>query len=1003
MQTRFALLALAPALLFADDFPEPYNSEQDKDSQPLAPAAAAASFEGPDELEVTVFAAEPELRNPVAMAWDPRGRLWIAENYTYAEKGVRIAEDLRDRVLILEDRDHDGVADERRVFSDTLSCLTGLETAPDGLWVMACPQLLFIPDRDGDDVPDGPPEVVLDGFEVAEANHHNFANGLRWGPDGWLYGRTGGSCPGHIGPPGTPPDRRIPLQGGLWRFHPELERFEVLCHGTTNPWGHDWDRHGEAFFINTVIGHLWHLIPGAHYQRPFIPSWNQALYHEIDQHADHYHFDTSGSWMESRDGAANSLGGGHAHIGMTIYQADHFPALRDRLITWNMHGRRANTEILERRGSGYVGKHGPDILISGDPWFRGIEIQTGPDGALYAIDWSDTGECHENTGVHRHSGRVFRFSRPGLETPELADLATLDGPALARLLRHDNVWFPRLAAVTLRQRETAAHAETARALLDSDEPTPLRLRALWQLHQLEALERDALVALLDEPDEYLRTWAIRLLTDTWPIDTLLSKRPAADEVDDPQLISRFTAMAAEEPSAHVRLALASTLQRLPHAHRARLATALAGRAEDAGDHNLPALVWYGLIPLREHHAEELVEVAAASRLPLLTELIARHLGGAIVDAPEPVVALLDRAAADPRLAAPVLRGLDAAFDGWRKAPQPANWPQVSEAFAKLDDEQLPLRELSVLFGDGRALDEVRELALDRDADVDSRRAALQTLIDNRDPQLREVATKLLDARGINTVAIRGLALFDDPALAERIADNYRKRFQSPERPQVIDVLVSRPGWAAVLLDHVEAGEIPKSAITPFHARQIAAFEDDELSQRLSETWGEVRVSDESKKRKIEQLEAKLTPEALAAADLSQGRLQFQASCASCHKLYGEGLLMGPDLTGSGRADLHYLLENIVDPSGVVSVEYQMNTVTLADGRVLAGMVTGQTERTLTLRLLNQETTVEKSEIAEREVMPVSMMPEGLADTMSAERFRDLIAYLQHPEQVPLPE
>lgn len=117
-------------------------------------------------------------------------------------------------------------------------------------------------------MPDGPPRVVLDGFTVAKENYHNFANGLKWGPDGWLYGRCGASCPGEIGAPGTPAEQRVPVRGGIWRFPPRRGIFEALTHGTTNPWGHDWDEFGELFFVNTVNGHLWHAFPGAHFTRP---------------------------------------------------------------------------------------------------------------------------------------------------------------------------------------------------------------------------------------------------------------------------------------------------------------------------------------------------------------------------------------------------------------------------------------------------------------------------------------------------------------------------------------------------------------------------------------------------------------------------------------------------------------------------------------------------------------------------------------------------------------
>jgi len=249
------------------DIPDPPDTERST-TRPLAPAEAAAGFRAPEGFTVGVFAAEPDVRNPVAMAWDPRGRLWVAENCTYSDSSQRFDLRLRDRVLIFEDTDGNAQFDHRKVFTEDVQRLGSVELGSGGVWLLCPPQLLFVPDRDGDDVPDGPAEVVLDGFTVATENHHTFANGLRWGPDGWLYGRCGASSPGQVGAPGTPDENRIPVRGGIWRYHPVHKRFEALVHGTTNPWGHDWNALGELFFINTVNGHLWHMIPVAHFARP---------------------------------------------------------------------------------------------------------------------------------------------------------------------------------------------------------------------------------------------------------------------------------------------------------------------------------------------------------------------------------------------------------------------------------------------------------------------------------------------------------------------------------------------------------------------------------------------------------------------------------------------------------------------------------------------------------------------------------------------------------------
>ncbi|MDP1588628.1 MAG: hypothetical protein Q8M07_12845, partial [Prosthecobacter sp.] len=185
-----SFLAVAAAL--SADFPALYNSEPGNPS-PMSPHEALKALKLPKGFKATLFAAEPDVQNPIAMAWDAKGRMWVAENYTYAERAKRFDLGLKDRVIILEDKDWDGVAETRKVFTDNVQMLTSVEVGRGGVWLMCPPQVLFIPDANGDDIPDGEPQVVLDGFTVAQANYHNFANGLRFGPDGWLYGRCGHS------------------------------------------------------------------------------------------------------------------------------------------------------------------------------------------------------------------------------------------------------------------------------------------------------------------------------------------------------------------------------------------------------------------------------------------------------------------------------------------------------------------------------------------------------------------------------------------------------------------------------------------------------------------------------------------------------------------------------------------------------------------------------------------------------------------------------------------
>jgi putative membrane-bound dehydrogenase-like protein len=994
----------------AAEFPKPYDSEPDAGAGPMKPEQAAAEMQLPPGFKATVFAAEPDVCNPIALAWDAKGRLWVAENYTYAEAPLKFELKLRDRILIFDDKDGDGRFDERKVFADDLQMLTGIEVGLGGVWAMCPPQVLFLADKDGDDKPDGAPQTVLDGFRVPPENFHNFANGLRFGPDGWLYGRCGASAPGEVGTPGTPVAERIPMRGGMWRYSPRTKVFEALTSGTTNPWGHDWNRHGELFFINTVNGHLWHMVPGMHFTRPHTLDPNPRVYELIDTHADHWHFDVGGGWQKSRDGAANSLGGGHAHIGCFIYNDDAWPEeFRDRLYTLNMHGRRVNRERLDREGSGYVARHEPDFLVVTDPFFRGMELTLGPDGALYIADWSDTGECHERNGVHRSSGRIYKITRE-LPPPDLR-------PKTDQGFLRQSDWYTRsllseIAAFV--HEEPGEKAQEFAALISSGElatanPDRTELVFLWAHMSLKLpLPPDQSVAALQQKNEHLRCWFIRWRTDDWPLDTMMSARPARAAnypAPDRELLAQFVKLAESDASPLVRLTLASTLQRLPVTDRIPLATALAAHSEDANDHNIPLMIWYGLIPTADSNADELAALAANAKIPTVRRLVARRLAEDVAKRPEPFAALLAlvEATGDVGRARDVVEGAKAALVGRHKAPKPATWEKFAALASRSNDAaiQNAVRDLSVLFGDGRALDAVKALALDNDADVETRKAALETLLDARPPELRGICERAIKVRFLNPVAARGLALFDDDDAAATLVGAY-KGFHHSERAQLIAVLASRPRFAKALLAAVADGRILKTDLTASVARQIHDYGDAELDELLRQTWGEFRDSPAEKKEQIAKLKEQLTKSALAAADKSAGRALFAKTCAACHKFFGEGQTVGPDLTGANRDNLDYLLENMIDPSAVVSADFRMSVLTLADGRVLNGLVLAETDATLTLRTATETVTLDRTDVEDRRQVPLSLMPENQLQTLTPDQIRDLIGYLQTREQVALP-
>ena len=622
------ILRILPAIILAstlcadDQAPAPFNT-QEITIPFLKPAEALKAIAVPKGFRVQLAAAEPMVQQPIDMAWDTRGRLWVAECYTYAERETNFEKKLKDRIIILEDTNHDGVFDKRKIFWDGASQLTSIELGFGGVWAACAPNILFLADRNGDDQPDGEPEVILDGFDTDKVRH-NIVNGLRWGPDGWLYGRHGILGPGSkVGRPGTPEAKRTHIQCGIWRYHPTRKNFEVVCHGTTNPWGHDWDEHGQLFFINTVIGHLWHAVPGARYQRMYGNHFDKHLYELIQQTADHYHFDVGKEkWSDLKKtgmtSGTDAAGGGHAHTGMMIYLGDNWPAeYRGNVFTLNLHGLRMNQESLHRQGAGYVGKHAADFMSTSDKWFRGIELSYAPDGSVYVLDWSDIGECHDNDGIHRTSGRIYRISYGKTEAAKV-DLTEWSNDDLAESVGSPNEWYSRQARQLIQQRAVAGQdlTKTALKLMNTyrlTSSTPTALRAMWTLNAIGSADEDWLLEQSNDEREHIRTWAIKLLCDQEALSIKTQKR--------------FIEMGGQDKAGLVQLQLASALQQLPLEDRWPLANALVSQDTFAKDPVFPLLVWYGINPAVTKNRNAALKLVAQCKLPKVRQFIARRLAG----------------------------------------------------------------------------------------------------------------------------------------------------------------------------------------------------------------------------------------------------------------------------------------------------------------------------------------------------------------------------------------
>ena len=960
---------------------------------PLPVKEAMASLKLPPGFRATLFAGEPDVVQPMSITFDDRGRMWVVECRSYPSWQPDGTREGADRILILEDVDADGQFDKRTVFFDKGVNFSSVEYGFGGVFVTAIPNLIFIPDANRDDVPDGPPQVLIDGFDLKAK--HNVANGLVWGPDGWLYGCNGILSNSRLGKPGTPDNQRINMNCGIWRYHPIRHEFEVVAHGTTNPWGLAFDSRGEAFLTNCVIEHAFHVVPGARFKRMFGQDFNPKTFELMQTCADHIHW-AGGTWEGSRDatGKHGEAGGGHAHSGAMIYVGNQFPSeYQDNLFTLNIHGQRLNRDQLERFRSGYVARHRADFAPSADPWFRGVCVKQGPDG-IYFTDWSDTGECHnyEEVTIHRDNGRIFKVTY-GDVRQKAVNFSRLTDNELIELLGDEDGWRADQARRILQERSVnqtlsketpkRVYAEFSSINSTSDLKTTKRLRMLWALNSIGEFGRLGLnqqsPAEIAPHDDTIRGWLIRLLLE--------------DKNPTPQMRRHLAAMAVKDPSAYVRLQLASGLQRLSLDDRKELARALVSRAEDADDNNLVLMLWYGIEPLIQQGDDDALSVALAARIPKLRQFIARHFSSQDTPRFAPILRWLEERHDSQDAQRDILTGAFAGIEGRRNVKPDAGWMSVAARYAMSSD--LVIREtslrISLVQGNDEAFNEFVKIASNAGLETARRERALADLVTTHRPAVANLLLKQLDDAALRATAIRGLAGFDRAEVAERLLSLYAG-LTEPEKLDAISTLTAREKTALSLMSAVDEGKIDKRDLSEFDIRQLQRFKEAKLKALVNKIFG-AKPSSAERAQQIAEMKRQVLAGDPASTNLKQGKAIFQKNCASCHTLFGEGRQVGPDLTGSQRTDLDYVLINVMDPSALVGHAYRVTVIELKDGRVINGIVKSEDASTLTLQTATDRVVVATQDIAERQQQSVSMMPEGLLNRLTIQDIRDLVKYL----------
>lgn len=947
-------------------------------------------------FQAELIAAEPELHQPIAMAFDDRGRIWVVEAFSYPNKQPEGQG--KDRIRIFEDKDGDGVFETRKTFIEKLNLVSGLEVGFGGVWVGAAPHLLFIPDKNRDDVPDGPAQVLLDGWGWQDT--HETLNSFTWGPDGWLYGCHGVFTHSLVGKPGTPDAQRQKIRAGVWRYHPTRHEFEVFAHGGSNQWGLDFNSVGHLFMTHCRSFHggggTTYVLRNGHY-------WNQANndYAPFISNRGPDFAPTLRNYLlasaryDSGEGGAGKPGttavyGGHSHVGTMIYLGDNWPeTYRDHLFTHNLHGHQINHQINVRTGSAYETFHaGYDVGFVPDATYLPVDLQYGPDGAVYTIDWSDTQHCHNpRTEIwDRTNGRLYRVAWAATYKPVKVDLAAKSDAELAALHTHTSEWHVRMARKSLQERaavrplDAGALAAVRTQASDTKADLVSQLRALWTLHATGNLDAARLEAALTHTSEVVRGWAIQLGTE----------RPGALAISP----ARLATLAAQDSSSLVRLAVASAVPALPLAERWPVAAALAQRAEDAADRYLPKMTWFALAPGVAGDLPRALDLAARTPQPTLTDsilwFIARTPAGR--DQIAARIARLPDAAA-----ARALRVLAFSLESEAGLKMPVEWDKVSARFATSMEPAAKgaWEQLSALFGDKAVLAPIRARLADAKTPLAERRRAVDLLRRAGDTESTALLVKLLDDRTLRGAVIPLLANASDTnAVAAGLIERFNG-FSASERTATLSALTAKPALALALLQAVEAGKFEKKHLTALHARQLRNLRNAEVTRALDRVWGRTGETSNDAKATIARLGDVYRNAPLWSYDAKAGRAVYERLCVSCHAMDTGSSVgkLGPNLNGTWRNGVAYFLENIIDPNAVVGTDFQLNLVTKKDGSVISGMIEKESDTALLVRTMTETVNVPKADIKTREVTTQSLMPAGLLEALPEKEMIELLLFL----------
>ncbi len=964
-------------------------------SEPTPAEEALKAFQIRDGFELELVAAEPEVEQPLTLAWDGRGRLWVVQYRQYQfPAGLKIVEydnhlrakfdkvplppphgtPGRDIISVFEDENGDGVFETKKDVITGLNIATSVAIGAGGIWVANPPYLLFYPDKDGDDVPDSDPVVKLSGFGLEDT--HSVMTSLTWGPDGWLYGTNGSTTTGRVVNPAT--GDPVEWQGQMvWRFDPPSGRFEIFAEGGGNTFSLDIDSVGQVFSGTNNGNTRGMFYPQGSYGKkswgkhgPLTNPYAFGYFDHMKHEGDDRRFPQA----------------------FTIYEGGLFgDELAGRIVAPNSLQNLVWSSRLERDGSTYRTFDEPNLVETKDRWFRPVYAGMAPDGAVYFADWYDSRLSHVRPvdDWHKTSGRIYRLQPEGVKPNYTGvNLSRRTSTELVSLFDHPNRMMRRRAVLELGWRGDTSQNDRLIEMVNEAKGFQ-SLEALWALNLLGGLSEELKIGWLKSPDANVRRWVVRLTGDV--------------RESSKALCSALADLSLNESDVQVRVQLAASAKRLPPDTAMEMIAALVRHQEDLTDPHQPLMIWWALEAHAETGREEIrrwLDQPEPWSNPFVREwflgrLMKRYAmaGG---DENLKSCAFLLEVAPDDEVETLLLEALQSAFEG---VPMPALPDSLTMAMrdfsAAMGDSGLILRLKSA---DAGALPEALRAIIDPGVPLGLRAELIRGVGATGDKSVIGTLMKILSMdqeSALKRVALQTLAGFDDEAIAAGIIGKYGSTLPAEHgvRSTAERVLAGRLSWANQMMDEVDRAVIKARDLGADVVQLMLEHKDPDLDARIRKHWPGIVAGSGGIDLATETARIK---EALSSGkgDEASGKVHFSTRCAACHQLFGEGMQIGPDLTGYERQNLDFWIPSIVNPSLELREGFLNYVASMKDGSKVIGLMMDQSPRTVTLKdLVGQVSLLDRAGMEKIEASPISLMPPALLSGMSDQELRDLFAYL----------